>query len=124
MILIDTHILIWAMASPENLTPAERNVLEDITRPIFVSAASIWECAIKCGLGKLKLPPDFESRVQQTTGYKIVPIDAVMAWRVKDLPQHHGDPFDRLIIATAQEKHFTLMTRDRIFAQYDVLLWE
>ncbi len=119
MFLIDTHILIWAISEPEKLRQPEITLLEDARCKIMVSVASIWECAIKKSLGKLTLSDCFEEMVK-TTGFEILSIDAGSAWRVKDLPLHHGDPFDRLLIATAQEHQLTLVTRDAVFQQYGV----
>ena len=122
MFLIDTHILIWAISEPEKLKQHEVSLLEDTSKQIIVSVASIWECAIKKGLGKLTLPDRFEMMVKKT-GFQILSIDSGAAWRVKDLPFHHADPFDRLLIAAAQEHQFTIVTHDAIFKQYDVNLF-
>jgi PIN domain nuclease of toxin-antitoxin system len=122
MFLIDTHILIWALTEPEKLHQKEIVLLEDIRNEIIVSAASIWECAIKSGLGKLNLAENFEAMIGQS-GFHIFPIDFESAWRVKSLPSHHGDPFDRLLIATAEAHHFTIVSRDVIFRQYAVDLF-
>jgi PIN domain nuclease of toxin-antitoxin system len=118
MILLDTHVLLWALVEPAKLSEKEREILENTENEIFVSAASIWEIAIKLAIKKLQAPLDLQT-VLSKLGFKILPIDFETAWRVKDLPFHHNDPFDRLIIATGQQHHLTILTHDPLFQLYD-----
>jgi PIN domain nuclease of toxin-antitoxin system len=121
MFLIDTHILLWAAAQPGELLAKEKKILIDRNQKIFVSAASVWEIAIKAGMGKLSVPDNLQEYIAQL-GFEVLPIDSKAAWNVKDLPPHHTDPFDRLIIATAKLHNLTLISRDKIFKKYDVEL--
>lgn len=90
---------------------------------VFISAASAWEAAIKAGLGKLRLPESFESGVAKS-GFRQLPIGLGHAARVSDLPPHHQDPFDRMLVAQAQSEGLTLVSHDRNLAPYDVpILW-
>lgn len=86
--------------------------------------ASLWEIAIKVALGKLDVPDDLPERVRQL-GFELLPIASDHAWRVRSLPHHHGDPFDRLLIAQAQLEQLPIVTADAAFDDYDVVvIWE
>lgn len=90
---------------------------------VFVSAASAWEAAIKVALGRLRLPAQFARGVEES-GFVKLAITFDHAARVADLPDHHGDPFDRLLVAQARAEELTLVTHDRQLAPYAVdLLW-
>lgn len=89
-----------------------------------VSTASLWEIAIKAAIGKLEAPDDLPRRVEDL-GFDLLPVTAEHAWRVRDLPRHHGDPFDRLLIAQAQIERLPIVTADPAFGAYDVeVIWE
>ena len=122
LLLLDTLVFLWWRSQPSKISP-------DVTRRIavaevvFVSAASAWEAAIKAALGKLKLPESFESGVAES-GFQQLPIGFGHAGRVSDLPPHHQDPFDRMLVAQAQSEGLTLVSHDRRLAPYDVpILW-
>ncbi len=122
MLLLDTHVFLWWRSQPSKISP-------DVTRAIaaaevvFVSTASAWEASIKATLGKLRLPESFESGVANS-GFQQLPIGFGHAGRVSDLPPHHQDPFDRMLIAQAQSEGLTLVSHDRRLAPYDVpILW-
>lgn len=87
--------------------------------------ASLWEIAIKSALGKLDAPDDLPERVQQL-GFELLPIESQHVWRVRSLPHHHGDPFDRLLIAQAVLERLPVVTADRAFEDYDIVevIWE
>jgi PIN domain nuclease of toxin-antitoxin system len=119
MYLLDTHILLWWLTTPEALSEVEYSIIEDPNNKIFISAATIWEIAIKVSLKKLSIPNNFEKELHNL-GFEILPIDFQTAWHIKNLPFHHSDPFDRLIIATAQLNNLTLLTQDKALKQYDV----
>ncbi len=120
MILLDTHLLLWAAAQPALLPETARNLLEDGTAEMLFSAASIWEVAIKSGLGRADFQVDAEAfRVGLlAAGYREVPISAQHAAAAGRLPMLHKDPFDRLLIAQAGVERLTLLTVDRVVAQY------
>lgn len=89
-----------------------------------ISTANLWEIAIKSALGKLDAPDDLPQRVQEL-GFELLPVAPEHAWQVRSLPHHHGDPFDRLMIAQAQLERLPIVTADAAFDDYDVtVIWE
>jgi PIN domain nuclease of toxin-antitoxin system len=117
--LLDSHILLWWLTEPEKLTRSEYAIIQNSAHEIFISSASIWEIAIKVSLKKLEVPEHLEEAILDLN-FKILPIDFKIAWKVKDLPWHHSDPFDRLLIATAQQYELTLLTHDKVIHSYDL----
>lgn len=122
-LLIDTHVLLWWFLDSAKLRKKTRELLADVETPVFVSAASTWEIAIKSKLGRLILPgtpaqylPDRILRA----GLSRLPITIEHTYGVASLPMHHADPFDRILIAQAQCEGFTIVTNDRAFTKYDV----
>ncbi|MDP0500546.1 MAG: type II toxin-antitoxin system VapC family toxin [Verrucomicrobiota bacterium JB022] len=122
-LLIDTHILFWALAVPERLTEAERKALEHAESTIFVSAASLWEMRIKAAKGKLTLPDNFLDYVRSANFIEL-PVTLRHADAIRNLPPIHGDPFDRILAAQAKVENLALMTRDRFLREYRVSLFE
>jgi PIN domain nuclease of toxin-antitoxin system len=120
--LVDSHVLLWFVTGNRSrISPALR---ERIEAGALVSIASLWEIAIKAALGKLKAPDDLPRRVEEL-GFELLPITADHAWHVRSLPNHHGDPFDRLLIAQAQVERLAIVTADPAFGAYDVpVVWE
>jgi PIN domain nuclease of toxin-antitoxin system len=117
-LLLDTHAFIWWIED----IPFETAALDAIADPdsdVFVSAASIWEAEIKVATGKLRLATDLidELRINGFGDVAVSPSHAVAAAR---LPQHHRDPFDRMLVAQAQLEGLTLVTRDPVFDDYSV----
>lgn len=121
-LLIDTHILLWAVADAAKLSEAARQALKTTSNEVFVSAASIWEIAIKRAVGKLKAPDGIMDALALMS-IRLLPIEARHAWAVQDLPRLHGDPFDRLLVTQAKLEDLTLMTRDKKLADYGVAVW-
>jgi PIN domain nuclease of toxin-antitoxin system len=119
-LLVDTHILLWALGEPGRLGHATRTQLESAENEVFFSAASIWEIAIKVQAGRLTLPLPIEdlSDAAQTMGFVELPVRAVHAAGVSRLPSHHRDPFDRLLVAQAMLEPAWLLTADRVLEQY------
>jgi PIN domain nuclease of toxin-antitoxin system len=121
--LVDTHALLWFLAGDRKRidgTPRSRIEAE----ATVVSAASIWEIAIKTALGKLDAPRDLPARIEQL-GFELLPVVAEHAWQVRLLPRHHSDPFDRLLIAQAQVERLAILTADPSFDAYDVaVVWD
>lgn len=118
-ILLDTHTLLWWLSGDQLLG---RNSIEAISNQdnvIFVSAASIWEIAIKKKKGLLKAPDDFDSIIVQE-GFKELPISLYHAEQAGELAPHHKDPFDRMLVAQAQAEGLALMTSDNEIAKYSV----
>ena len=119
-LLLDTHLLVWAMGQPERLDPALVRLLEDpVNTPVF-SVASLWELVIKRGLDR----PDFrlESPLLRQAlleaGWRELPVEAHHVLVVGQLPALHRDPFDRLLLAQAQADGLLLITADQQLAQY------
>ena len=122
-ILIDTGCWLWSLAAPERLNKRARDLLSDPAHTLYLSAASSWEIAIKAALGKLHLPePPAKYIPGRMAALDVMglPVEHVHALRVFDLPAHHRDPFDRILIAQAQTESLTVLTADRAFRAYDV----
>ena len=124
-ILLDKHTLLWALTDESKLSERVRKLLP--TASAWLSVASIWEILIKTQSGRLPLPrptgPFIMSRLI-ANGVQILPVTADHALRVESLPDHHRDPFDRMLIAQSLEEGLPLVTADRAFAQYPVeLIW-
>ena len=123
-LLLDTHILIWACATPERLSDAARAALIEPRNDAFVSAASAWEIAIKRALGRLEFPVAQFDRVLREMGFTALPMSIAHGVAAGDLPRHHDDPFDRMLLAQARTEGLTLMSDDAILRRYDVPLFE
>lgn len=126
-LLLDTHILIWAVERPSQLSQLAREVLEDPANDLMVSAATVWEIAIKIGLTKLTLSLSYRQWMNQALSdlnATILPITVEYAAVQASLPNHHRDPFDRLLVAQAQVEAIPLISSDTIFDQYGISrLW-
>lgn len=119
--LLDTHVWLW-MNTARNRLGAARDLIEDEASELVLSAASTWEIAIKVARGRLSLPLPVEQYVEARIGSTAVaPLSIAVAHtvRVAELPLHHRDPFDRILIAQAQVERLPIMTADRAFDAYD-----
>jgi PIN domain nuclease of toxin-antitoxin system len=123
-LLLDTHVLLWALDEPARLGWRIRDLLEDPTNEVLFSAASIWEIAIKVRLGRADflISPEGIAKSAQATGFIELPVYAVTASRVADLPLHHRDPFDRLLVAQAMAEPARFYTADAQLAPYSELV--
>ncbi|MCA1683046.1 MAG: type II toxin-antitoxin system VapC family toxin [Actinobacteria bacterium] len=122
-ILLDTHVWIWALTTPDRLAAGALALFEDLDVRLLLSAASSWEIAIKFALGRLNLPgtPDVNLPAwMRLTGVEGLAIEHSHALRVATLPLHHRDPFDRLLVAQAQFERIPILTGDPHFSRYDV----
>ncbi|WP_207099457.1 type II toxin-antitoxin system VapC family toxin [Paracoccus shandongensis] len=117
-LLLDTHVVLWAMADDARLPRALRDAIAG-AEALFISAVTVWEVAIKASLGKLDVPADLFDRAL-AAGAQPLPISWTHARAVADLPPHHADPFDRLLIAQARAEGLVLASADRQFRAYDV----
>ncbi len=117
--LLDTHALLWALAAPERLKPEARAAIADSRSTVFVSAASVWEMAIKAALGKLSAPDDLQDQLRLNR-FDELDIRLGHAQAVEHLPPLHRDPFDRMLVVQAQVEGLRLVTRDPLVQQYDV----
>lgn len=122
-LLLDTHAWLWLQASPDEFSPDTLSRLESPATELLLSAVSSWEIAIKYALGKLPLPvPPTEyvpSRMEASATTELT-IEHRHTPRVSELPSHHGDPFDRLLVAQAQIESLPIVTADAKLRQYDV----
>lgn len=118
-LLLDTHVALWALSSPERIAPEVREMLSDPAHAVHVSAATVWEVEIKRVIGKLSAPDGFAGECVDR-GFDPLPIDLAHAERAGRLPPHHADPFDRMLIAQAVEENLVLVSDDRALAAYDV----
>jgi PIN domain nuclease of toxin-antitoxin system len=122
-LLLDTHALLWSVGDEDRLSPATHEILSAGVVPVYVSAASIWEIAIKQAAGKLEVPENLLEKVA-TARFIELGIAFEHANIAGALPTHHRDPFDRMIVAQAQSEGLTVVTRDERIAAYDVpVLW-
>ncbi len=117
--LLDTHVLVDLLIAPQRVAQAVRRVLGDSLNDVVVSAVSGWEIAIKTSVGKLSLPEDLETELLRA-GISLVDITLADGLRAGALPRHHNDPFDRMLVAQAQRRGMTLVTRDAMLAAYGV----
>jgi len=120
-LLLDTHVALWAFASPELLRPEVRSALTDPLNTVMVSAISIWEVEIKRALGKLDAPQGFAALCTER-GFDALDVSFRHAEVAGALPPHHGDPFDRMLVAQAMTEGFELVTTDPAMSAYDVRL--
>lgn len=120
-LLLDTQIYLWYLADSRKLSKRARS---EITAAIevFVSAASIWEAAIKAGIGKLNVVAGDLVAGIRASGFSELPVSALHAARVTGLPHHHRDPFDRLLVAQAMYEPLHLLTADVVLKQYSDLV--
>lgn len=119
-LLLDTHVLLWALSTPGKLPARFRREL-DVSQ-VFVSAASIWEIAIKAGLGKLEADPLEVLEAVEPSGFELLSVTGAHAARVARLPPLHRDPFDRLLVAQALSEPLVLVTRDEALRGYGELV--
>jgi PIN domain nuclease of toxin-antitoxin system len=126
-VIVDTHCLLWSLARPEALNADAAALLSNGETEVVFSAASLWEIAIKSSLGKLRVSmADGDSLFDIIDGQPLtrLPILHSHARHVASLPLHHGDPFDRLLIAQAQIEGLPIMTADDQFQPYDIeIIW-
>jgi PIN domain nuclease of toxin-antitoxin system len=122
-LLLDTHVWLWLLTAPGRISDDVLESLSDLGNDLLLSAASAWEIAIKYALGKLPLPEPPASYVpgrMQRSGVTPLPVLHEHALAVAELPAHHRDPFDRLLVAQARLERLTLVTADSVFARYGI----
>ena len=122
--LVDTHALLWFVADDDRLSPAARDEMRSGKNVLFVSAGSIWETAIKSGLGKLSAPDDLLALLRRE-GFEMLPVTPEHAWAVRDLEMSsHKDPFDRLLAAQAIVEGLPMISNDPQLDDYGIQrLW-
>jgi PIN domain nuclease of toxin-antitoxin system len=119
-VLVDTHIALWALGDPGRLTAAERAVLVDPAVERRLSPISIWEAAIKREAGRLRAPRNLSALL--AAEFRLLELTAELLEAAAELPRHHSDPFDRVLIAHALHGDLGVLTRDGTFAAYGVRL--
>ena len=121
-LLLDTHILLWAAAEPEQLSSQAKTLIEDPQNQLYFSAASLWEIAIKNKLGRTDFKVDLPvlRRNLLDNGFEEIAINGAHTLALDTLPPIHKDPFDRILIAQANVEGITLMTADSAVAEYKV----
>lgn len=124
-LLLDTHTWLWMQAKSKRLNPDAMALLRDPGNELLLSAVTSWEIAVKYALGKLPLPAppaEYVPDRMRSSGVVALPVTHSHALHVATLPEHHRDPFDRMLIAQAQTEQLTILTADRLFERYDVPL--
>jgi PIN domain nuclease of toxin-antitoxin system len=116
-LLLDTHILLWWLEDNPLLPESLRKLIRDPENTIFISAVALWEIWLKQSLGKLKLPPNFKELLELEE-FENLPLTARQAVAVANLPWHHQDPFDRMLVAQAQVERLTLLSVDADLLAY------
>jgi PIN domain nuclease of toxin-antitoxin system len=119
-LLLDTHVALWALMDDRRLGTAARNTIADPDNAVFISAASMWEIAIKYALGRSGVPFPATDAIDYFTqaGYQFLDVRPVHAAAVERLPPLHADPFDRMLIAQALTEPMRLITHDKTLSEY------
>ncbi len=119
ILLLDAHVVLWAVSEPEALAGAARDAIESPANDVVVSAGSIWELEIKRALGKLRVEVELLQELERV-GFAVLPITAADAISAARLEMHHRDPFDRMLIAQASRLGAIVVTRDSMFSRYEI----
>ena len=121
-ILLDTHTFLWYLQDSKELSSKAAEILEDSSNTLWLSIASLWEISIKLGLGKLSLQNSFSEleEVLQQLKIEVLPITFADTERYLNLPLHHRDPFDRILVAQAMNHSLILISRDPAFDAYSI----
>jgi PIN domain nuclease of toxin-antitoxin system len=125
-LLLDTHAFLWFASGDRRLSRKARAAMEADDAELYLSAATVWEMAIKASLGRLTLATSVDAYLAEKVaeGYRMTPVTWAQAAAVQQLPFHHRDPFDRLLAAQARTERYPIVTRDRVFRKYGVdVIW-
>lgn len=119
-LLLDTHVALWAIVDSPKLTEKARELIQSPKTAVWISAASVWEVAIKHALARGDMPVASQDAVRyfRESGYRFLAVEAEHAVAVEGLPAHHNDPFDRILVAQALIEPMRLMTHDALVARY------
>lgn len=124
-ILLDTHALLWALSNPRRLPARLTRMLRQPESDVYVSAVATWEIAIKSDLGRIDVQVAAVARAARDADFDELPVTIPHTLRLLDLPAHHRDPFDRLLIAQAVEERMAIVTHDPLFRRYPVsVVWD
>ena len=122
-LLLDTHVFLWWVYDDPKLTQISKTVIEDTANIKYISVVTAWELAIKSGQGKLKLNQaagDFYNKYVEQNGFEVMHLSLHHLFAVENLPLHHKDPFDRLLIAQAQIEKLAIVSADTALDAYDI----
>ena len=122
-LLLDSHVFLWWLEDSALLSARMRSAIAEPRDSISVSAATIWELALKISIGRLKIKAPDAERIDEyigACGFTELPVRAAHAAAAARLPRHHNDPFDRLLVAQAQIEGMTLVSADKLIARYQV----
>lgn len=126
-ILLDTHTFLWFIAGDTQLDNYARQVIEDINNERYLSVVSVWEITIKSSLGRLGVPMPPSTLIREHVWANAIDLLAIAPEHfdaLHELPYHHNDPFDRLLIAQASQEGLILVTKDKVFGDYNVqVMW-
>ncbi len=126
-LLLDTHAFLWFVEGSERISRSAVAAIADSENELFLSVASIWEMAIKIGKRKLVLQQDLETYIAawiKEYSIELLPIEARHAVLTATMKSHHGDPFDRILVAQAIQENLTLVSGDRFMSEYPVkIVW-
>lgn len=125
-LLLDTHIALWAITDSPKLPAKARELIANPRNRIWISAASLWEITIKHSLGRGDMPVSGSDALAyfEQAGYLFLPVEPEHAVAVAELPHHHADPFDRLLVAQARQIPMHLLTHDTMVARYgETVMW-
>lgn len=119
-LLLDTHVALWAITDSPKLPKKARELIASPKSTVWVSAANLWEIAIKHSLGRGDMPVSSRDAMRyfKESGYRTLPVEAEHAIAAEELPNHHQDPFDRILVAQALVEPMRLMTHDPLVALY------
>ena len=126
-LLLDTHVWLWWQLAPERIRPEVKDAIGAMDNEVLLSTVSSWEMAIKIAAGKLQLPRPLEEMVPESLlqdGFANLPIQPAHCFRLKELPMHHRDPFDRMLVAQALTEACTLVSADPQLRPYPAPLLE
>jgi PIN domain nuclease of toxin-antitoxin system len=118
-LLVDSHVLLWWLQADQRLAATAAEAMEDGDNTLYLSVASVWELSIKQSIGKLRVDVDLRSHAREQ-GFTELPVTGAHATAIRDLPFHHKDPFDRMLVAQAAVEGLTLVTADDALAAYGV----
>ena len=121
--LLDTHVLLWWLSDDPQLGQTTRQVIADPRNDVYISAASTWEISIKRSLGKLSAPGDMDNIIDDE-GFDKLPITLFHGDQAGMLPEHHKDPFDRMLIAQAQSEGLVIVTNDEKIIRYGIRIMD
>ncbi|MFB3777441.1 MAG: type II toxin-antitoxin system VapC family toxin [Bryobacteraceae bacterium] len=121
-LLLDTHAFLWAIAQPEKLSRRATRLIRDESNELLLSAASLWEIALKVQAGKLRLPEEraFFTDQMASLGVECLVVAADHVLALLNLPSHHRDPFDRLLVAQCRAENLPILTSDTAIRQYPI----